>query len=138
VIFPLYPHSVDIAARTIWGEARGCGKAGMSHVMNVIVNRAQNPRWWGSDIVSVCQHPFQFSCWNVSDPNHDKLLVVSDTDPEFAIALDLAAKGIAGSLPDFTLNADSYFALSEPSPPDWAATAVHTISDGWHAFYRTI
>ena len=43
---------VDILARTIWGEARNQDRVGMEAVASVILHRARNPRWWGTDVVS--------------------------------------------------------------------------------------
>jgi spore germination cell wall hydrolase CwlJ-like protein len=129
--------SIDTLARTIWGEARGCGAAGMRHVANVIVNRANHPAWWGNGIIGACLQPWQFSCRNPGDPNRVKLLAVTATDPDFALALGIARQAVAGKLPDATGGADSYYALSMKMPPPWAAKAVRTFADGWHAFFRT-
>ena len=123
-------------ARTLWGEARGCGAVGMRHVASVILNRVRHPRWWGHDIPSVCQAPYQFSCWLRSDPNRAKLLAVTDADPMFRVALTVGAVAIAGTLEDETDGADSYYAMSMPAPPSWAERATRTFSDGWHVFCR--
>jgi N-acetylmuramoyl-L-alanine amidase len=131
------PQSVDTLARTLWGEARGCGSAGMSHVANVIVNRADSPRWWGDDIISVCRAPEQFSCWNAGDPNHAKLLAVTTTDVDFTIAVSLAYTAVGRKLMDATSGADSYYAASMATPPYWAPRATETFSDGFHIFMRT-
>lgn len=129
---------VDILARTIWGEARGTGAAGMRHVASVVMNRVANASWWGSDVVSVCQHPYQFSCWNQGDPNREKLLAVTTEDPWFLMAKGIAAAAISGSLTDATNGADSYYALSLDTKPAWTRGATHTYSDGWHSFWRTV
>ena len=131
-----YSGSVDTMARTLWGEARGCGKDGMSHVANVIVNRASSPRWWGDDIITVCRAPWQFSCWNIDDPNYDKLLAVTTSDPEFATAVFISITATMRQLPDATDGADSYYAMSMKVPPTWAKRATKTFSDGFHTFMR--
>ena len=127
---------VDVVARTLWGEARGEGRAGMEAVAAVISNRVHNPRWWGQDWVTVCKHPWQFSCWNLSDPNLAKITVVNGSDPTFVTATLVAENAINGRLADSTGGADSYYALGTPEPA-WAAIAVHTVTIGRHAFYRT-
>jgi N-acetylmuramoyl-L-alanine amidase len=129
---------IDTMARTLWGEARGCGAAGMRHVASVILNRAAHPSWWGKDVVSVCTQPNQFSCWNSNDPNHDKLLSVSDSDTSFVLAQVIAKTAVEGKLPDDTKGADSYYALSMKTPPVWAKTSKRTYADGWHVFYKTV
>jgi N-acetylmuramoyl-L-alanine amidase len=127
---------LDVLARTIWGEARGTGITGMKHVASVILNRAAHPRWWGHDVVSVCLKPYQFSCWNSKDPNLPKLSRVTVADRQFSDARYIASQALAGRLVDETGGADSYYALSSRNPPSWIAKATHTMSDGFHAFWR--
>ena len=62
----------DILARTLWGEARGESLAGQIAVAWTIRNRVKDGKdksWWGEGYASVCQKPYQFSCWNRNDPN---------------------------------------------------------------------
>ena len=132
----MLPDSIDTFARTLWGEARGTGLAGMSHVADVIMNRMDHPRWWGRDIISVCRAPYQFSCWNQNDPNYPKLLTVTESDPTFSIAVTVAMKAAYRKLVDVTDGADSYYAISLHQPPYWAKRATRTYSDGWHVFLR--
>ena len=129
------PHFVDTFARTLWGEARSCGVEAMSHVANVIINRIDHPGWWGDDVTHVCLAPYQFSCWNKGDPNRPKLLAVTMDDPEFETAVRLAETAIRRKLPDATDGANSYYAIRSKTP-FWVHRAIHTLTDGWHAFYR--
>ena len=126
----------QIVARTAWGEARGGGQIGIQSVCNVVMNRARHPRWWGSTPIEVCLKPWQFSCWNMNDPNRSKLLAVSASDADFAAALDLAAAALTGELPDITGGADSYYAAYLSTPPDWAANATFTAEVAGQLFYR--
>lgn len=125
----------EMAARTAWGEARGEGEAGMSAILSVIGNRAARPAWWGHDILSVCGAPQQFSCWDENDPNRAKLLAVTLCDAQYRTALELAAKLVAGSLPDSTGGADHYYDWRGPRPP-WARNRYFTTRIGHHDFYR--
>ena len=62
----------DILARTLWGEAWGESLAGQIAVAWTIRNRVNDGKdksWWGEGYGGVCQKPYQFSCWNKSDPN---------------------------------------------------------------------
>lgn len=129
---------VDTVARTLYGEARGCGATGMKHVASVICNRVSHISWWGTGFPGVCMQPYQFSCWLPGDPNLPKLLAVTESDPDFRVALSIANVAVARQLPDLTYGADSYYALAMRTPPAWAAKAQRTTVDGWHAFYRTI
>lgn len=126
------------AARTIWGEARGCGYLGMLGVASVIGNRHKHPeKAWGATIASVCRAPWQFSCWNEGDPNLAKMLAVTEADPTFAIAVALAVRLENGTLHDITDGADCYYARSMATPPAWAAGATRTHLDSCHNFFRT-
>jgi spore germination cell wall hydrolase CwlJ-like protein len=126
------------AARTIWGEARGCGQWGMMGVASVILNRHKHPeKAWGSTIASVCLAPWQFSCWNEGDPNRPKMLAVTEADPAFASAVALAVRVQDGTLLDITDGADCYYARSMASPPAWAKGATRTHFDPCHNYVRT-
>ena len=128
------PDPADTMARTLWGEARGEGQAGIEAVAAVIINRARNPRWWGTDVASVCLAPEQFSCWNADDPNRPKLLAATTSDTGFALCVIIAQHAIQGALPDPTSNADSYYDTSI-QPPSWAkGLPVYSVGD--LRFYR--
>jgi spore germination cell wall hydrolase CwlJ-like protein len=126
------------AARTIWGEARGCGYFGMMGVASVILNRHKHPlKMWGATVASVCLAPRQFSCWNEGDPNRPKMLAVTEADQTFATALALAVRVQDGSLLDITDGADCYYARSMSSPPVWAKGAKRTHFDPCHNYVQT-
>ncbi len=129
------PDPADIMARTIYGEDRGGGREGMEAVASVILNRAAHPRWWGTDIASVCQKPYQFSCWNADDPNRAKIEAATGADPMFTLALLIAERAIDGKLIDRTDGADSYYAFGTPEP-DWAKGLTPTALIGGQRFYR--
>lgn len=124
---------VDVVARTLWGEARGEGGEGMQAVANVIMNRVARPGWWGRTPREVCQKKWQFSCWNATDPNLHKLLAVDARDPQFALALDIAAQAVAGALPDITNGATNYKVRGWPAA--WAASMTKVARIGNHDFY---
>lgn len=124
----------EVIARTLWGEARGEGIAGMAAVAGVIANRAHNPRWWGKDAKGVCLKPWQFSCWNTDDPNRPKLLAVTGADPLFAAALALADEVLAGRLRDVTNTADHYH--TRGVAPRWSAGKTPVAAIGTHRFFR--
>lgn len=125
--------SVDVVARTIWGEARGEGDTGMQAVACVIANRVAAPGWWGSGWQGVCQARYQFSCWNSNDPNLVKLAMVDASDPAFAAALDIAAAAVNGSLADITNGATNYHTTA--IHPSWADDLTVTARIGNHIFY---
>ncbi len=127
---------VTIVAKTAWMEARSGGKEGMQSVINVIQNRARNPRWWGTDLVSVCMKPWQFSSWNTGSTQLPLVAKAQfNGDLDYAIALNLADLAVEGILPDITQNADSYYATTI-SPPSWVAKATFTVEIAGQRFYR--
>lgn len=126
---------LDTLARTCWGEARGDGRSGMTAVACVVMNRVKVPCWWGHDVVSVCVQPRQFSCWDQGDPNRAKLLAVNETDPEYAIALEIAASALAGTLVDTTNGATSYKTTVLPWPTGWGSPRNPVAVVGHQSFY---
>ena len=132
--------SIDVMARTLWGEARSEGQIGMEAVACVIVNRVKRAvdnggnYWWGRDVLSVCQKPYQFSCWNKDDPNRKKLIAVTKADPKFVLALDIATRAIEGELNDITYNADHYH--TKAIHPSWARGQKPVAVIGSHMFYN--
>lgn len=137
----------DILARTIWGEARGQGRAAMENVASVIMNRYRARRAgkgyasWGpvrGTIAQICQANYQFSCWNATDPNRSKCIAVNTTDAAFKIALEIAGAAIAGTLEDRTGGADHYFASGMVALPNWATAGIETFTDAAHRFRKLV
>ncbi len=131
----------DVLARTLWGEARGEGTAGMQAVACVVLNRvAESDKrgryWWGNNIIQVCQKPYQFSCWNRSDPNFRKLQSVDESDLYFATALRMAKRAIMGALDDLSGGATHYHAKG--ITPYWSRGEKPTAEIGHHIFYRIL
>lgn len=124
----------DTVARTLWGEARGEGVAGMVAVACVILNRAKRPRWWGSNVEQVCRKPYQFSCWLEDDPNRAKLLAVTEADPAFRQALLIADEVVSGRLKDVTNGADHYH--TRGVAPVWSKGKTPCAEIGVHRFFR--
>lgn len=125
--------SIDILARTAWGEARGDGTQGMQAVINVVMNRVERGAWYGENVIDVCKKPKQFSCWNKSDPNYKKMLAITQSDSQFKQAVQLATLAIDGRLPDITDGATNYHAKSVN--PYWAKSMTKTATIGNHIFY---
>ncbi len=132
---------IDILARTLWGEARGEGSDGMAAVASVILNRTKIAQekgkfWWGNNLIQICQKPYQFSCWNRSDPNFRKLNEVDESDLYFKTALRVSRRALAGTLRDTTYGATHYHA--ESVSPYWSKNATPTAQIGNHIFYHLV
>lgn len=127
---------LDTMARTVWGEARGEGDAGIAAVAWVIKNRAAKPGWWGRTIKEVCLKKWQFSCWNADDPNSSKCAVLDESNDSFRHIRDICRAVIEGTIPDLTGGATHYHAKSVH--PSWAATALPCAVIGGHLFYKGV
>jgi N-acetylmuramoyl-L-alanine amidase len=130
---------IDVIARTIWGEARGEGLAGMQAVAFVILNRVEVAEvnggyWWGNTILQVCHKPYQFSCWNKTDPNFKKVIAVTESDPFFKLCRQTAQRAVLGFLRDNTNGATHYHERS--IMPYWTRGETPTARIGRHIFYR--
>ena len=131
-----------ILALTLWGEARGEGLAGMVAVAWAIRNRVEDGKdrsWWGEGYAGVCQKRYQFSCWNLNDPNYPYLSSAKKIPPaEFAKCQLAARQVIEGAKPDPTGGATHYYSTSMPKPPKWVAGASQTLRLGRHIFFKEV
>jgi spore germination cell wall hydrolase CwlJ-like protein len=113
----------------------------MEAVAAVILNRVNIARekdgyWWGNNVIQVCQKPYQFSCWNRSDPNFRKIMDTDEDDLHFATAMRIARRAIAGTLKDSTGGATHYHAAG--TTPYWSAGEKPLAVVGSHIFYRFV
>ena len=136
-----------VVAKTIYGEARGEGIRGMVAVACVIRNRVQHPRvrWWGTGWAGVCEAPFQFSCWNLNDPNRKFLQAIPEFGdwrrfPGFSNAMEIAREFVDPPSvpdepwPDITRGADHYHTVMVN--PNWTGGRTVAAMFGTHIFYR--
>ena len=133
----------DIMARTIYGEARSEGRAGMEAVASVIMNRVRSRRF-PSSAKAVCLQPYQFSAWNSNDPQRPIMLALDPANPNalFAECLEVAGNALAGRLADSTNGADHYWAEYIATPywakPDVSPKLQHTAKIGRHIFVKGV
>lgn len=125
----------EIAIATIFMEASGEPPEGRRAVAWVLINRLDSGRY-NTTLAGVCLKPFQFSCWNTSDPNRMRLSNTLDTDP---VLLDSGAalqEVLGGGYPDPTGGATLYYSDTMKTPPDWASAATFTVKIGSNLFFR--
>ena len=138
---PVDPET-DTLARTIFGEARGETARGKEAVAAVVMNRVRRAReaggtyWWGGTVTGVCRRPWQFACWNISDPNREKLESITAGNKTFQSCLRIARRAIAGTLDDPTDGATHYHTKAV-SPP-WARSKAPSAEIGNHLFYNDV
>ncbi|MBX3455811.1 cell wall hydrolase, partial [Ferrovibrio sp.] len=112
---------LDVLARTLFGEARGEPREGRIAVAWVVRTRARlamaysqrnkgrpHPLFGDGRIASACQARWQFSCWNVNDPNRSKLLTAGPHIPAFRDCQAAALAVLDGMEADPTSNATHY------------------------------
>jgi spore germination cell wall hydrolase CwlJ-like protein len=148
--------STAVAARTLYGEARGETEIGQRAVAWVMRNRLYSGKY-GHTLASVCMWPLQFSCWNEKDPNRVKMCELTDSDPTLLTLADMLNTVMnAKSAEDITDGATHYYspnALPEvtlPVPgttdktyvshvaPSWAAAMQYVGTFGTQRFYREV
>lgn len=124
----------EIVAKTLLGEARGEGYAGMYAVACVIQQRVINRHKTAKDIcLKNNGKTWQFSCWNPADPNFNKLnqlLKSHDLAPKAkALAIHLHALDRA-----YVKHADHY--ARDNIDNYWTRAYKHVSTVGRHKFYR--
>lgn len=127
-------YELEIAARTIYGEARGETFDGMKAVGHVILNRTRYAAFrYDTSISTTCLRRAQFSCWNPNDSNLKRLLAVSFSDPLLRECLRAFLE--AEVKEDITFGADHYHA-DYINTPYWAKNQTPTVVVGVHRFYK--
>jgi spore germination cell wall hydrolase CwlJ-like protein len=123
-----------LLALAVYREARGEDLAAMIAVGCVIRNRVQHPGWYGRTWFEVITRPYQFSSFNLGEPN--SIVFGSPTDRAWQDSVS-AALSVMGGAPDPTGGAKFYFDESTlKDPPKWASTYVRTADIGEFRFYK--
>lgn len=141
--------SIDVVARTIWGEARGEAREGRIAVGCCIRNRVNldlwndnKPDWWGEGYVEVCKKPWQFTCWQAHDDAHAKnrarMLAATPGDPIFAECLEIAEDVILDRVDDPTGGATHYKTIVTPWPKPWGPEREPVAVIGRHHFFDLV
>jgi N-acetylmuramoyl-L-alanine amidase len=120
-----------VAARTIFGEARGEPFEGQKAVAHVILNRAAKE---GRSIAQVCLRPLQFSCWNSGDPTRERMVTVTTSDHKFRTAIRAFLD--ADAEVDFTNGATHYH--TKTVSPSWSKDKQPVLVIGAHRFFNNI
>ncbi|EWY37496.1 hypothetical protein N825_17955 [Skermanella stibiiresistens SB22] len=130
--------TIDILARTLWGEARTETLRGIEAVAAVVLNRAALAP--GVPLAAICR---LFPCWGAEYPDRLKLATIQpagrgapgSTDALlFATCLRIARRAAAGLLDDPTGGATRYHESS--ILPDWTAGLSVRAEIGDRLFYR--
>jgi N-acetylmuramoyl-L-alanine amidase len=127
---------------TIYAESRGEPAEGQAGVGYVIKNRADNPGWWGRDIRAVCFKPYQFSCYNDTDRNYARLVMIAD-DFEASLRMSpvlreccLIAKGVIEGTVENPVDGATHYLNPRLCDPAWERRMEFIVEIGHHRFYR--
>lgn len=140
----LPPFEIELAARTVFGEARGEQEPGRVAVAWVIRNRLEIARrkggyWWGNTVAEIClrhdgQGRYQFSPWNPADPNYRPMTTARMEQEPLSGCAAIVRGVFDGSRADPTGGAAHFHAAYLSPPPAW----THGFSGkaiGRHLFY---
>lgn len=134
----------QLLALTIYGEARGESTEGKIAVGSVILERVEHRDWDGKTIKEVCLKPWQFSCFNETDPNFPKLIYIAGHwDSEMALnhALNdcygIAVGLLNGTIPRTKEIAESHATqyLRVDCDAAWEKKMRKVVTVGKHDFY---
>lgn len=126
--------NLEMAARTVWMEARGEPTEAQIAVAWVIVNRL-NAGKWGSTLCAVVLEPMQFSSWNTNDTNRESMAHLSELDPDVDRMAAYVQGALDGSIPDPSGGATFYF-NSSICKPSWASKFINLGNVGSQTFMK--
>lgn len=125
-----------LLALAIWREARSQDRQAMLGVKHVILNRVAHPAGPYArcpDVVSTILCPYQFSSFNVEDPNATRL--PNPKYPNDWMAWEECCAVVDSGDPDPTGGANYYFSVGIV-PPNWAEPSKFTVQIGAFRFYK--
>lgn len=125
---------VTFLALVIWREARGESDECITAVAFSILNRVDNPAWWGKDLLEVLFKKWQYS--SMTNPK-DKQLTTwpRKYEPSWVRCLDIACKVIDHDVKNTVNGADSYHDTSVK--PKWATPDKFVKQIDHILFYNT-
>ena len=132
---------VMIAARTVYGEARGETDLGKRAVAAVLINRwkcktGQFKR--DHTLAAACLRWLQFSAWNPNDPNQALMQEVDFNDKVFLRCLSAVIEQLLEPVDNIVFGCKHYHHKGMEDKPRWAKGKQHKIAIGHHYFYDGI
>lgn len=130
------PRDIDVAVRTVLGEAASEPALGQAAVAAVIANRAMAT---GRSPADIALTPSAFSAWNSSDNGGNPLpYKYNPGDPAYDRVKAIVEGVFSGAIPDPTGGATHYYApsgMKGGKAPSWAASMDPTVTIGGHHFF---
>jgi spore germination cell wall hydrolase CwlJ-like protein len=135
----------EVLIKTLWGECRGepdedkiavawvCRRRAAIALAFVQLYGKIHPLYGMGTLTSACWTAWQFSCWDVGDPNLP-IIIALDIESDEAASERKAAEGVLNDLiPDNTNLATHYCVIG--LNPSWAAGKTPCAQIGRHVFY---
>ncbi len=133
---------LDIAARTLWGEARGEDDIGRRAVAYVFLNRWKTTHGQfrkDDTLATACLRHVQFSVWNAGDPNFKKMFQIDYNNVDLRVCLQILLEVInEDGKGDFTDGARHYYSKSMHIAPDWAVGHTPSYETNGHIFFNDV
>jgi spore germination cell wall hydrolase CwlJ-like protein len=126
--------NIVFMALVIWREARGESFEAQLAVGFSIMNRVENPKWWGSSVMEVVTKKWQYS--SMTDPKDRQLTTWPKEDSVWNKCLEAANSVILGIVKNPAPGADSYHDTSIQSPK-WATKQNFVCQIGRLRFHNT-
>jgi hypothetical protein len=124
---------IDTLARTLYGEAKPHDIQDATAIACVVMNRVALPNW-PDDVESVCIQPYQFSCWNTSDPNRARIFKANGA--WFDKCVQIAMKAVDHQLVDPTTASTHYH--TPAVKPAWSRGKKPVYFTSGHMFFNDI
>ncbi len=124
---------IDTLARTLYGEAKPHDVQDATAIACVVMNRVALPNW-PNDVEAVCIQPYQFSCWNTSDPNRERIFKANGA--WFDKCVEIATQAVEKRLADPTNRSTHYH--TPAVKPAWSRGKKPVYYTNGHVFFNDI
>ncbi len=130
---------MEIAARTVFAEARGQSKEEQEGIAWSIVNRWRAQKWFSAhSLAGTCFKPMQYSSWNTTNPNRMAAIEADTNDPILGNCRSVVLNAVLGRTQDPTGGATHYYSTILPEAPEWATLDRFTKQIGKTKFYANV
>jgi len=131
----------ELLALAIYGEARGESVDGKLGVGSVILNRVARGGWFGATVKTAILKPWQFSAFNLNDPNREKLELIALKFKDELEKNDIlkecywVALGLLGKWVKSNVGAATHYFANYIETPKWADKMIFVRNIGRHKFF---
>ena len=130
---------LDIAARTLYGEARGESYEGKLAVAHVLLNRWRtNDGQFRKDdtLATTCLRHFQFSAWTKGDPNFIHMQTIGPGEKPYRECMRAVLEAMDSEDP--THGSRHYHTKAMGWPATWGERKTPVYESGRHQFYNDV